>query len=61
VFCHGLGIGVLSYITLIRDLCQYEGINRRIIFVSLPHISMRPVETQASPRELVTRYASLGI
>jgi hypothetical protein len=32
---------------------------RRIILVSLPHISMRPVETQASPRELVTSIGAL--
>jgi len=55
VLCHGLGIGVLSYVTLVNDLLSNPKQSRSSMFmVELPHISMRPVETQASPRELCT-------
>ena len=58
VFCHGLGVGVISYITVVQSLvCKGPG--RRLIMVELPHISMRPVETQASPRELVASIADM--
>ena len=55
VFCHGLGIGVLSYVTLVNELLSNSKQRSNSLFmVELPHISMRPVEVQASPRELVT-------
>lgn len=53
VFCHGLGIGNLLYITFIQELVR-RAPSRRVLLVELPHISMRPVEVQASPKELVT-------
>ncbi len=57
VFCHGLGVGPVSYLALLVQLINRLP-RRRIIAIELPHISMRPVETQASPNELVTSIAS---
>ena len=54
VFCHGLGIGVLSYATVVAELLANPRQRQVSLFmVELPHIAMRPVEAQASPRELV--------
>lgn len=58
VFCHGLGVGVVSYITLVKDLVR-RCPHRELFMVELPHISMRPVEAQASPTELVTSIRDL--
>ena len=58
VFCHGLGIGTLSYVSLIHAITQRQP-HRTLIMIELPHISMRPVENQASPTELVTAISNL--
>jgi len=52
VFCHGLGIGVLSYFTLVQKLVAMDP-SRPIFMTSMPHISMRIVEKQASPAQVV--------
>ena len=52
MYCHGLGVGVLSYITLISELVAREP-RRRLFLTSLPHISMRIVEQQPSPSQIV--------
>jgi pimeloyl-ACP methyl ester carboxylesterase len=54
VFCHGLGVGVLSYVTLVNELLSNAASNADLFMVELPHIAMRPIESQASPRELST-------
>ena len=58
VVCHGLGIGVLNHASMLSELCE-RAAHRRIIFVSLPHISQRPAENQASPREFVMSVSEL--
>jgi len=57
-FCHGLGVGVFSYAPVIAALVKGDP-SRCILCIELGHISMRPVETQAGPTELVNSIQNL--
>eukprot|EP00948_MAST-09A_sp_MAST-9A-sp1_P004089 g4089.t1 len=49
VFCHGLGVGILPYISLISHFPR----NVPIFLIELPHIAMRIAPSVPSPSEIV--------
>jgi len=50
VFCHGLGIGVLPYVTFV---CELGSSGSEIFLLDLPHISLRQSSDVPSARETV--------
>lgn len=41
VFVHGVGIGLAAYLPLLRALSRPSAVNRTIILIELPHVSMK--------------------
>lgn len=55
VLCHGIGVSLLQYLTLIKQFLKVRGSDRRALFlVSLPHIFMRVNEDVPSSAQTVS-------
>ncbi|KAF4668906.1 hypothetical protein FOL47_002812 [Perkinsus chesapeaki] len=58
VFCHGLGIGLLPYIPLVRDIREAFP-DRDLFCIEIPHVAMRPYPNLPSSREMCVVVADM--
>ncbi|KNC77485.1 hypothetical protein SARC_10056, partial [Sphaeroforma arctica JP610] len=65
VFCHGIGVGLLPYLGLLRDLAANHSASRDIVVIRMPHVALAAVETVVSMDEktgtfLQHQYVNMG-
>ncbi len=53
VFCHGVGVGVLPYVSMLRSIAEKAGPKQPIFCPELPWIAMTGVGQVPSPRQCV--------